>query len=47
MTLPRLFGALGEDGIEVERDEDDLVVELFLAGGFEVLLTSPCGPFRL
>jgi hypothetical protein len=47
VTLPRLFGALGKDGVEVEGDQGDLVIEVFLAGGFESLLAAPCGPFRL
>jgi hypothetical protein len=32
---------VGEDGIEVGGDQGDLVVEVRLAGGLEVLLAAP------
>ena len=38
---------MGKDRIEVGGDQGDLVVEVLLAGGFEVFLAAPCGPFRL
>ena len=38
---------MGKDGIEAGGDQDDLVVEVLLTYGFEVLLAAPCGPFRL
>ena len=42
-----LFRAVDKDGIEAGGDHGDLVVEVLLAGGFQVLLASPSGPFRL
>lgn len=42
-----LFRAVDKDGIEVGGDQGDLVVEVLLAGGFEVLLAALGGPFRL
>jgi hypothetical protein len=42
-----LFGAASKDGVEIEGNKGDLVVEVLPADRFKVLLAAPCGPFRL
>jgi hypothetical protein len=42
-----LFEAVDKNGIKAGSDQGDLVVEVLLADGFEVLLAAPRGPFRL
>jgi hypothetical protein len=38
---------LDERRIEATHDQGHLLVEVLLAGGFEMFLAAPCGPFCL